>query len=397
MVSVNRTRSSRPIRLGPFLRGIVAPVESALLALGQKRTPLTPDARSKVVRDLFHEGERRTAFLHRFYCLMSLSVGIAVLGVLANSTAVVIGAMLVAPLMAPVLGISAAIVMDWPRRAASAAVTATFGSVLAVALAALVSAIIPGDPHPLPSELLARTSPTMVDLGVALVAGAAGAYSHVRRQASDAIVGVAVAVALVPPLAVVGITLQLGLYRMALGATLLFLANVSGIITAGAITFVAFGLVPLGRLNNASLGISRGLRLAAVGTLIVVAPLQIVNEWHTTPTLESRPEEVVMDTVNDWRSDVSLISLRVDMETADAVPRIELTLAQASGDSGPLGVEALADELAIKIGRPVDLVVTSLESNTQVASADDPTEESDADEVVPDLSEPLAHAGVASN
>ncbi len=361
--------------LRPVVRGIVAPVESALIALGGKRTPLTPAARAKVVQALFHEGARRTAFLHRFYCLMSLSVVIAVLGLLANSTAVVIGAMLVAPLMAPVLGISAAIVMDWPRRAFNEAVTASLGAALAVGLAALVSATIPGDPHPLPAELLARTSPTMVDLGVALVAGAAGAYSHVRRQASDAIVGVAVAVALVPPLAVVGVTLELGHYQMALGAFLLFLANVSGIITAGAVTFIAFGLVPSGRLTNTSVGISRGLRLATVGTLIVMAPLQIVDEWRPEATLASSPEEVVMATVNEWRQDVSLISMRVDMETADSTPRIELTLAQESGDSGPLGVEALADELAKSIGRSVDLVVTSLESNTQVATAESPDEQ----------------------
>ena len=361
--------------LRPVVRGILAPVESALITLGAKRTPLTPTARAKVVQALFHEGARRTAFLHRFYCLMGLSVVIAVLGLLANSTAVVIGAMLVAPLMAPVLGISAAIVMDWPRRAFNEAVTASLGAALAVGLDALVSAIIPGDPHPLPAELLARTSPTMVDLGVALVAGAAGAYSHVRRQASDAIVGVAVAVALVPPLAVVGITLELGHYQMALGAFLLFLANVSGIITAGAVTFVAFGLVPSGRLTNSSLSITRGLRLATVGTLIVMAPLQIVDEWRPQATLASSPEEVVMATVNEWRQDVSLISMRVDMETANSTPRIELTLAQESGDSSPLGVEALADELAKSIGRSVDLVVTSLESNTQVATAESPDEQ----------------------
>jgi uncharacterized hydrophobic protein (TIGR00271 family) len=365
--------------LGPVVRGFVAPVESALVALGSKRTPLAPTARAKVVQDLFHEGARRTAFLHRFYCLMSLSVVIAVLGLLANSTAVVIGAMLVAPLMAPVLGISAAIVMDWPRRALNAAITTSLGAALAVGLAALVSAIIPGDPHPLPAELLARTSPTLVDLGVALVAGAAGAYSHVRRQASDAIVGVAVAVALVPPLAVVGVTLEMGHYQMALGASLLFLANVSGIITAGAITFIAFGLVPLGRLTNTSVGISRGLRLATVGTLIIMAPLQIVDEWRPEATLASSPEELVMATVNEWRQDVSLISMRVNMETADSTPRIELTLAQSSGDGGQLGVEALADELAKSIGRSVDLVVTTLESNTQVATAESPDDEQEAD------------------
>ena len=361
--------------LPPIWRQLLAPVESTLLALGAKRTPLTPGARAKVIADLFHEGDRRTPFLHRFYCLMSLSVVIAVLGLLANSTAVVIGAMLVAPLMAPVLGISAALVMDWPQRAMKAAMVAATGAGLAVALAALVSAIIPGSPHPLPSELLARTSPTMVDLGVALVAGAAGAYSHVRQQASDAIVGVAVAVALIPPLAVLGVTLQMGLYQLSLGAFLLFLANVSGIITSGCITFILFGLVPLGRLSETSTGIARGLRLATIGTMIVIAPLQIIDEWRPQPTIESQPEDLVMATVDQWRGDIALIAVKVDMQDSEAAPRIELTLASKTIEGQPLDVEQLASDLATEIGRPVDLIVTSLESTTSVVSSPSPAED----------------------
>ena len=98
--------------------------------------------------------------------------------------------------------------------------------VIAVTLAAVISFLIPGRETPLPAELMARTSPNLLDLGIALAAGAAGAYGQVRRHAADVLTGVAVAVALVPPLAVVGITLQLTEWQLAIGASLLFLANV---------------------------------------------------------------------------------------------------------------------------------------------------------------------------
>ena len=191
----------------------------ARLGHNQKHAQRVPEAdRRRIVRSLFHEGPEFRYFAWRFSSLMWMSVTIAVLGLLADSTAVVIGAMLVAPLMSPIMGFAAALVMGWPMKALRQAIVAAVGAMGAIALAATVSAVIPGDPVPIPAEILARTSPNLLDLGVAMASGAAGAYSHVRRQASDAITGVAVAVALVPPLAVVGVTAQLREAQLATGA-----------------------------------------------------------------------------------------------------------------------------------------------------------------------------------
>ncbi|MBT8240282.1 MAG: DUF389 domain-containing protein, partial [Acidimicrobiia bacterium] len=256
--------------------------------------------------------------------LMMLSVLIAVLGVLADSTAVVIGAMLVAPLMDPVLGVAVGLVMDWRERIFTSATTVVTGSAVAVGVAALVSYLLPGDPERLSGELLARTSPTLVDLAVALVAGSAGAYAKLRRQAADAIVGVAVAVALVPPLAVVGTTLELGRYQMALGAFLLFLANVSGIVTAAATTFVILGLVPSSRLRSTRGRVARSLRLAVLGTVAIIAPLQLVDVWRPQPTLDSDPEELVAAAVAAWRTDVSIIAMDLRIDESESTPVLGL-------------------------------------------------------------------------
>ncbi|MDH3755428.1 MAG: DUF389 domain-containing protein, partial [Acidimicrobiia bacterium] len=156
--------------------------------------------RRRVTAALFPEGAEFRRFRNRFAALMTMSVLIAVMGLLGDSTAVVIGAMLVAPLMTPVLGVAGALVMGMPRKVATMGLVTLAGAAGAVGLAALVSFVLPGRPEPIPSEVLARTAPNLLDLGIALAAGAAGAYSHIRRQAGEAITGVAVAVALVPPL-----------------------------------------------------------------------------------------------------------------------------------------------------------------------------------------------------
>lgn len=358
---------------GATKHALTHPLEGGLAALADARLridPLGTVERKRIVEGLFHEGDRRKPMLHRFYSLMTLSVLIAVLGLLADSTAVVIGAMLVAPLMAPVLGVAAALVMDWNQRALRSLWVATTGAILAIGLAALVSWILPGDPQPLPNELLARTSPRLVDLGVALVAGAAGAYSHVRRQAGDAIIGVAVAVALIPPLAVVGITLELGEWQMALGSFLLFLANVIGIITAGALTFILFGLVPNGRLFETRQPIARRLRQTVMATVLVVAPLQIIDEWRPTPIMSSAPgQALVTDVVSSWRADVRIISVAVeDLVDEREAPTVHLTLASSAPRDEPLGVDVLSNRISEAFGSSVNVIVTSVESNVESAT-----------------------------
>ena len=335
------------------------------------RTPLGQPERQAVIADLFHEGRRRQPFLHRFLGLMTLSSLIAVLGLLADSTAVVIGAMLVAPLMGPVLGVSAALVMDWPHRIWSSAITVAMGSGVSVGLAFLVSLLLPGSPELLSDELLARTSPTILDLGVALVAGGAGAFAKVRQQAADAIVGVAVAVALVPPLAVTGITLELGRYQMATGAFLLFLANVIGIVSSAAVAFVVLGLVPTSRMRSTRSHVAHGLQLAAVGTVAVVAPLQLIDQWRPEPTIDSNPQELVAETVQGWRTDVSVISVALERPEDSEVAVIQLTVASEQGTDADLGVAELAEDLALVIGEPVEVVLTHVESNVERAVIED--------------------------
>lgn len=361
----------------PSKRRLPTPLQRSLELLAEHREPVSVQERRDLIRSLFHEGDLRAPYMNRFMSLMMLSVLIAVLGVLADSTAVVIGAMLVAPLMDPVLGVAVALVMDWRERVCTSGLIVLIGSAAAVGVAVLVSFLLPGDPERLSGELLARTSPTLIDLAVALVAGSAGAYAKLRRQAADAIVGVAVAVALVPPLAVVGTTLELGRYQLALGAFLLFLANVSGIITAAATTFVILGLVPSSRLRTTRSHVAQSLRLAVLGTVAIVAPLQLVDAWRPEPTLDSDPEELVAEAVAAWRNDVSIIAMDLQMGEPESTPVLGLAVAAGSDTTEPLGVEDLAADLASIIGEPIRVELTTVESRVESAVGDEDDAEQD--------------------
>ncbi len=202
---------------------------------------LSPEERRLVLEDLFVFGKHnQTPFLVRMSVLLVLSTIIATAGLLSNSSAVVIGAMLVAPLMTPVMAAAAAVVMGWQKRFYSA-----IWLVLAMGLGALllssVLTILSPELVIIPEQVLARTRPTYYDLLIALAAGAAGAYTITRKE-SSAIPGVAVAVALLPPLSAAGILATTGEYELATRAIVLFLTNLVAMVLSAALTFMAVGV-----------------------------------------------------------------------------------------------------------------------------------------------------------
>ncbi len=191
-----------------------------------------------------------------FFYMLALAAAIATFGLIANSAPAIIGAMIIAPLMSPIVSLSYGLVVFEKRLIIRSIMTVTAGVILVVALAYIITLLfglrITG------SEILNRTSPTLIDLGVAMAAGGAAAFAHTRRSIISSIAGVAIAVALVPPLAVSGIGLALGgrataegglslsefgLFSggtdIAVGAFLLFLTNLIGIVAVAILIFVS--------------------------------------------------------------------------------------------------------------------------------------------------------------
>ncbi|MGI9604020.1 MAG: DUF389 domain-containing protein [Acidimicrobiales bacterium] len=321
----------------------------------------------RITADLFPEGAARRHFVGRFSSLMTLSVLIAVLGLLADSTAVVIGAMLVAPLMAPVLAMAAAIVRAWPGRLGVMFLITLAGTSGAVVLAALTSWLVPGSPDPLPHEIVARTAPNLLDLGIALVAGTVGAYSRSRRQAADAITGVAVAVALVPPLASAGILLELGLYRMAGGALLLFLANVVGIVMSASVTLIATGYVPTHQLLDPHTRIASGLRLSVAAVLVVTLPLAF-GYRATEPSAQPTPSEsTTIDQAVD-RVDPHITVVEAQLVESNDGAVIDLVVTRPPRSTAPVDTDEVAEILADELEQSVELRIQTVPSNRSRAT-----------------------------
>jgi len=197
-----------------------------------------PELRATLFLDIGDVGRK----MSKFWILLALSVTIATAGILTNSTPAVIGAMIVAPLGTPLMGIGLAVVTGNFRRLGRSAALALGGAAAVVVLAAFLAWIFPKlQPLSTNSQVTDRTSPGVIDLVAAVATGVAGSYGLARRDVSDVMPGVAIAISLVPPLAVVGITGSAGDWGSALGAFVLFASNVVAIILAGTVVFTLCG------------------------------------------------------------------------------------------------------------------------------------------------------------
>ncbi|WP_244282290.1 DUF389 domain-containing protein [Synechococcus sp. UW140] len=179
-----------------------------------------------------HRSYSRDAELDEAFIVLTVGASlIATLGLLANSTAVVIGAMVVAPWIHPLRASAFAVLLGRVRLLGRSLSTLAIGVVLTTVLSAVLGALVA-----LPqfgSEVTARTMPNLLDLGIALVAGGLASYAKMRSDAVSSLAGTAIAVALVPPVCVMGLLLSQQNWSLAAGAGLLFSTNLLGILTGG--------------------------------------------------------------------------------------------------------------------------------------------------------------------
>ncbi|MGH7582559.1 MAG: TIGR00341 family protein [Gemmatimonadales bacterium] len=206
-----------------------------------------------------------------FYVMTVLSTTIAAFGLLANSTAVVIGAMLVAPLMGPIFGIALAFTTGDRRLLAPALRGEVIGVGLAFGVAMIIGRVAL---HPdFSSEILSRTAPTLYDVIIALASGFAGAFALVDERISPALPGVAIATAIVPPLATAGLCVAAGEPHLASGALLLFVANFLAIEIAAAVVFSLVGRGHVHALADFSVGHFLRRFAVSLGMLVVITAI----------------------------------------------------------------------------------------------------------------------------
>ena len=239
-----------------------------------------------------------------YWLFIVASCGIAILGLIINSPAVIIGAMLVSPLMAPIIGLGMSIAINDVYLGIKSAIALVFSVLGAVLTAALITLIVPL--REVTPEILGRTNPTVLDLFIALFCGLVASLSSVRSNGNavmrDVAPGAAIGVALMPPLCVVGYGLGIGFnWDMMWGAFLLFVTNLMAIVLVSSLIyyFIYEGYRPdrlIQRLANkrkkeeplytsklslfwlaseAESGSRRRLLFPAVLVLIIIIPLTV--------------------------------------------------------------------------------------------------------------------------
>ena len=218
---------------------------------------------------LFEGVQRHSRWNFDFLTLITLSTSIAALGLVQSSTAVVIGAMLVAPLMTPLLGSGLSLVQRNLPLALQSLKAIRNGFLVALLISFLVGLLSPITS--LTPELLSRTEPSLLDLGVAFLSGVAAAYCTARPRLSAALPGVAIAAALVPPIATTGIAVAIGDTSHALGAATLFGTNVVAIVLGSALCFYLAGI----RGNRQQLGKQRWVVGATILLLLSILGLSL--------------------------------------------------------------------------------------------------------------------------
>lgn len=269
----------------------------------------------RIERALFFEPPEQRLRISRFVMLLFFASVIAAGGLLGDSIATVIGAMIVAPLMTPIMGMVVSIILGNRRRLWRSFLFVFFGALLAIAIGFLVAQAMPQSWDPRDSaQIMARTAPRLLDIMVALASGGAGAYALSRSDIADALPGVAISISLVPPLVTVGILLSAQEPGLAVGAFQLFLTNFAAILLAGTVTFIATGLAA-GVGRRPSQLIVPLLLLLLLGVAIA-APLasNSASLWTT-----NRRENAVFNDVSAWlaETDTELVTVRVNRSNVE--------------------------------------------------------------------------------
>jgi uncharacterized hydrophobic protein (TIGR00271 family) len=261
--------------------------------------------------------------LIRFWILLVLATAIATYGLLGDSVATVIGAMIVAPLMLPIMGLAYGISVGDGRAIGMSLLVGAGGILTAIGVGFVLSQVLTSsfDPEQV-GQIMARTSPNLIDMLAALATGLAGAFAIGRKDVSDTLPGVAIAISLVPPLANVGILLSAGRTGLAMGSLLLFVTNYLAIVLTGSLVFGLMGYPQVAFVGKSRRSKRVALALVVVMFVAILAPLGVQS--YTT-WLDRTATGTAATATERWLegSGYSLVSVKVD----DAKSALDIVIA----------------------------------------------------------------------
>jgi uncharacterized hydrophobic protein (TIGR00271 family) len=305
---------------------------------------------------LFFEGDKRRVNLERFAVLLFLSTVIATYGVLGDSTATIIGAMIIAPLMIPIMGTAAGLVMGDMGRAGRSFLRVVGGVAGVVFIAWFIGSFL--NPTVVSfttnTAITGRISPSLTDLMIALASGAAGAFAMSRSDVADSLPGVAISISLVPPLCVVGIGLSGGEWSIASGAMLLFVTNFLSILLAGGGVLALLGLSAASTRELTGTARRKAFISIAVGALLVAIPLAATSVRVAT---ETTAELQTQKLAQIWLDETDYRLTKVDADGQNLA-----VLINGSGDLPDL--DELTTDLQSAIGPTIKVVIRVVPSET---------------------------------
>jgi uncharacterized hydrophobic protein (TIGR00271 family) len=294
---------------------------------------------------LFIDGPQKARRLTNSFALLLFATVIATYGVLSNATATVIGAMIVAPLVGPIMATTSAVVMgSLPRTLRACALTGA-GIVSVIIFSSLLSWVVPGVTISFTSngEIASRINSGLYALLTALGAGAAGAFIPSRAEIADSMGVVAIAVSLVPPLCVVGISLQKGQLDAAAGAFLLFMTNSLAILLADGVVFMVLDLGKSAVSQEQARFRRHGFLLFVVCMLLVTIPLSLTAYQRV---IRAQKNNTTTAEGQQWLKGTSY---QVDIVNVD--DRVVMVTVEGTGKMKPL--HQWVNQLALALGRPV--------------------------------------------
>ncbi|HXX77954.1 MAG TPA: DUF389 domain-containing protein [Ktedonobacteraceae bacterium] len=294
---------------------------------------------------VFIEGPQTARRLTNFFTLLLLATVIATYGVLSNSTATVIGAMIVAPLMGPMMAITSAVIMGSLPRAVRALVLTVVGSIAVIIFSYLLALIVPDFTISFTSngEIASRINPGLYALLTALGAGAAGAFIISRSEIADALGGVAIAISLVPPLCVVGISLRAGQIGAAIGSLLLFTTNFLAILFAGGLVLMIIGLGKSAVSLEQTRVRRRGLVLFIVCLVLIAIPLSL-TAYENIASIQDN--NTATATIENW-----LQGTPYQVDSVSVNGKVVSVTIDGTGQLKPL--QQLSNQLARVLRRPI--------------------------------------------
>lgn len=292
--------------------------------------------------DLLEESRLSATYL----VLIVGSCAIATLGLISNSTAVIIGAMIIAPLMLPIRGVAFGALEGSILLFRKGLVSIVVGTLLAISLAGSLGLLV-GLPS-FGSEVLSRSQPTLLDLGIAVAAGGISGYAKVQPKISGSLAGTAIAVALMPPICVIGLGLSRGDWALSLGATLLYLTNLLGITLSCMLTFLLTGCTPFRQARTAL-----AWTLSLTSTLLIPLSISFAELVRQTRLENSLQTALINRTVTFQRIEL----LDIDTNWLTQPPQVRLSV-RSPEPITPKQVQLLEAFVEREMGRPFALIFT---------------------------------------